>query len=109
MPQSVWEQIRSQQEALEEDFRNEGFFTEEEEEEEEYGDTPENYVPEYEYDYESDDEDYDTQLLSAQQQWEESIEQLSKVLDWVLLPLLGKFLGRRVALKLWRDFMDYVW
>ncbi|SCW04228.1 LAFE_0H08900g1_1 [Lachancea fermentati] len=62
----------------------------------------------YDYDYDSDEDDYESQLLSAQQQWEESIEQLNQVLNWVLLPLIGKFLGRRTALRLWKRFMEYV-
>lgn len=28
-------------------------------------------------------------LMEAQEQWEQSVEQLNEVLNWVLLPLLG--------------------
>ncbi|SCV04431.1 LAMI_0H16072g1_1 [Lachancea mirantina] len=64
---------------------------------------------EYTDEIDEDDENHHLQLLTAQQQWEESIEQLGQALNWVLLPLLGKFLGRRTALKLWRHAMDYLW
>ncbi|QLQ82409.1 hypothetical protein HG537_0H01710 [Torulaspora globosa] len=50
-----------------------------------------------------------SQLLDAQQQWEESLEQLSKVLNWVLLPLVGKFMGRRTAKVIWKHVMEYLW
>ncbi|QLL32002.1 hypothetical protein HG536_0C01700 [Torulaspora globosa] len=50
-----------------------------------------------------------SQLLDAQQQWEESLEQLSKVLNWVLLPLIGKFMGRRTAKVIWQHVMEYLW
>ncbi|GAV53782.1 hypothetical protein ZYGR_0AK02840 [Zygosaccharomyces rouxii] len=62
-------------------------------------------------DYESDlmDDYYETQLLDAQKQWEESLDQLNKVLNWILLPLVGKFLGRRVAKTIWKRVMEYYW
>ncbi|SCU90260.1 LADA_0F02850g1_1 [Lachancea dasiensis] len=66
------------------------------------------YMSDHEQEYE-DEVDYDYELLTAQQQWEESLEQLSQVLNWVLLPLLGKFLGRRTALRIWKNVMDYMW
>ena len=50
-----------------------------------------------------------SQLLDAQQQWEESLEQLSKVLNWVVLPLIGKFMGRRTAKVIWQHVMEYLW
>ena len=48
----------------------------------------------------SDDTDYSARLaeieaLQAQQEWEEGIEQLYTVMSLVLLPLLGKYLGRK--------------
>ncbi|GMM56005.1 Mim2 protein [Maudiozyma humilis] len=46
--------------------------------------------------------DINTQLAEAQRQWEESLAQLAKALNWVILPLLGKFLGRRTARSIWR-------
>ncbi|SCV00210.1 LAME_0G08262g1_1 [Lachancea meyersii CBS 8951] len=53
--------------------------------------------------------DYHENLLSAQQQWQESLEQLSQVFNWVLLPLVGKYLGRRTALAAWKRVLQYVW
>ena len=38
-----------------------------------------------------DEEEY----LLAQQEWEESLEQLEQLVGIVLLPFLGKWLGRR--------------
>ncbi|KAI9512849.1 hypothetical protein F5148DRAFT_973022 [Russula earlei] len=39
----------------------------------------------------SDDEEYHL----AQKEWEESLEQLAQIVSVVLLPFLGKWLGRR--------------
>lgn len=63
----------------------------------------------FDYDTDEIDEVFESQLLSAQQQWEESLEQLNKVLNWVLLPLIGKFMGRRMAKVLWQHAMEYLW
>ncbi|CCC68600.1 hypothetical protein NCAS_0B05160 [Naumovozyma castellii] len=79
----------------EEDEHNE----QEEEEEEEFED-----FEEYE-----DDLDYNSALIEAQQQWDESLEQLNKVLNWILLPMIGKIAGRRVAGVIWRRVMNYIW
>ncbi|SCU87170.1 LAFA_0E05160g1_1 [Lachancea sp. 'fantastica'] len=57
----------------------------------------------------TDDMDFEQNLLTAQQQWEESLEQLSQVLNWVLLPLVGKYLGRRTALGAWKRIVTYLW
>jgi len=38
--------------------------------------------------------DLDEEALLAQQEWEESIEQLQTLLSFVLLPMAGKYLGR---------------
>lgn len=80
---------------------NEGQSGDESEEEDEEDD--------FEYDTDEIDGIFESQLLSAQQQWEESLEQLNKVLNWVLLPLVGKFMGRRVAKMLWQHAMEYLW
>lgn len=50
-----------------------------------------------------DDEDsqLEKRLLEAERQWKESLQQLSKAINWLLLPLLGKFLGRRFARMVW--------
>lgn len=45
-----------------------------------------------EYSYDDDEEE---ELRLAQQEWEESLEQLQQLVAVVLLPFLGKFLGRR--------------
>lgn len=41
--------------------------------------------------YDSDD------YLAAQQEWEESINQLNQLVSFVLLPTIGKFFGRRFS------------
>lgn len=41
------------------------------------------------------DDDEEEELRLAQQEWEESLEQLQQLVAVVLLPFLGKFLGRR--------------
>lgn len=38
--------------------------------------------------------DLDEDALLAQQEWEESMEQLQKLLSFVLLPMAGKYFGR---------------
>ena len=38
--------------------------------------------------------DFDEDALLAQQEWEESVEQLQKLLSFVLLPMAGKYVGR---------------
>ncbi|AMD18940.1 HBR039Wp [Eremothecium sinecaudum] len=64
--------------------------------------------------YDEDEEEYDSlsyteELLNAQYQWEQSLEQLKQVVNWLLLPLMGRFLGRRMAGVLWRSFMSWWW
>mgnify|MGYP003366810108 CR=1 FL=1 len=77
----------------------EGFgFDEEEDDDDESG-----------YSTDEIDDIYESQLLDAQQQWDESIEQLNKVLNWVLLPIVGKFMGRRVAKAIWQRVMEHLW
>ncbi|CAL9732780.1 mitochondrial import protein 2 [Monosporozyma unispora] len=49
-----------------------------------------------------DDEYEDLAVIEARKQWEESLVQLSQVLNWVVLPLLGKFFGRKAALWTWK-------
>ena len=44
--------------------------------------------------FSSDDSDDEEHRL-AQQEWEESLEQLAQVVSVVLLPFLGRWLGRR--------------
>lgn len=45
-------------------------------------------------------------LKEARRQWEESLVQLNQVVNWVILPLLGKFLGRRMAIWTWKWVAD---
>jgi MIM2-like protein len=49
----------------------------------------------------SDDEEY----RIAQQEWEESLEQLAQIVSVVLLPFLGRWLGRRWSY--WGMFMIF--
>lgn len=46
----------------------------------------------------SDISDYsDDGYSDAQEQWEESLRQLEQLVGFVLIPLIGKFFGRRAA------------
>jgi Mitochondrial import 2 len=45
--------------------------------------------------YFSSDDSSDEDHRIAQQEWEESLEQLAQIVSVVLLPFLGKWLGRR--------------
>lgn len=45
--------------------------------------------------------------LTAQEQWEESIKQVEALVHFVLIPLVGKLLGRRTAHILWRRFANW--
>lgn len=56
-----------------------------------------------------DDLLFEAQLLDAQQQWEESLFQLNKVLNVLMLPLIGKFMGRRISVLIWKRVMDCFW
>lgn len=53
-------------------------------------------------DYDTDEIIYDNNLLNAQQHWEQSLLQLNQVLNWIILPLVGSFLGRRIAVVIWK-------
>lgn len=59
-----------------------------------------------EVDYYSDDSSSDFDL-SAQEQWEESIKQITGLVNFVLFPIIGKLLGRRTAHILWLRFADW--
>ncbi|CAI4620715.1 BAI_1a_G0035540.mRNA.1.CDS.1 [Saccharomyces cerevisiae] len=54
-----------------------------------------------------EDTSLSNELADAQRQWEESLQQLNKLLNWVLLPLLGKYIGRRMAKTLWNRFIEH--
>lgn len=45
--------------------------------------------------------------LTAQEQWEESIKQIEGLVNFVIVPLVGKLLGRRTAHVLWRRFANW--
>lgn len=42
-------------------------------------------------------EDYQYRRLYAEQQWQESLQQITQLLNFVILPLVGKVIGRKVA------------
>lgn len=44
-----------------------------------------------------DHEDYHYRRLYAEQQWQESLQQITQLLNFVILPLVGKVIGRKVA------------
>lgn len=58
--------------------------------------------------YDSDVE-YSKALLAAQREWEESLDQLYRALRLVILPFIGKYLGRRAARWVWRSVATYLW
>ncbi|KAM9904390.1 hypothetical protein OXX69_007579 [Metschnikowia pulcherrima] len=45
--------------------------------------------------------------LSAQEQWDESIKQITGLVNFVIFPLLGKLLGRRTAHIIWRKVANW--
>lgn len=45
--------------------------------------------------------------MDAQRQWEESVKQLTGLVNNVLFPLLGKLIGRRTAHLIWHRFADW--
>lgn len=49
--------------------------------------------------YYDDDEDsgYQYDLSDAQEQWEESLRQIEEVMLFIIVPVVGKFFGRRFA------------
>lgn len=46
--------------------------------------------------------------LSAQQQWEESLEQITRLLKLVLIPYLGLYMGRFTARTIWRKVAERI-
>ncbi|CCD23288.1 Mim2p NDAI_0B02530 [Naumovozyma dairenensis CBS 421] len=53
--------------------------------------------------------DYNAALVDAQRQWEQSLDQLNKVFNWILLPMIGKVIGRRSARVIWQRVMNTIW
>lgn len=57
------------------------------------------------------DSDYDSEYteLTAQEQWEESLEQINGLMNWIIFPLVGKVLGRRVSKIIWNRIANVWW
>ncbi|ODV62424.1 Mim2p ASCRUDRAFT_74806 [Ascoidea rubescens DSM 1968] len=52
---------------------------------------------------------YFTEDDDSQVQWEESLNQLHALVNFIVLPLVGKMLGRRFANLLWSKIADRIW
>lgn len=66
---------------------------------------------EEEEDDDDDNSDYTfkTDLLrDPQKEWEENLAQLNTLLNFVLLPIVGKVLGRRFANIVWRKIAEHI-
>lgn len=59
----------------------------------------------------SDNSDYETDSeyleLSAEEQWQESMQQFNHIFSCVLFPLVGKMLGRKFSHLLWNRVADW--
>ncbi|KAJ5917772.1 hypothetical protein N7454_010147 [Penicillium verhagenii] len=79
-------------------------------------------IPSSQHLYDSDDEvaslpsesttESDLETLSddysdAEAEWQESIEQLELILTMVLVPFIGKYMGRKCAYWSWTRFMQW--
>ncbi|KAJ5623294.1 hypothetical protein N7490_011899 [Penicillium lividum] len=79
-------------------------------------------IPSNQHSYDSEDEvaslpsesttDSDLETLSddysdAEAEWRESIEQLELLLTMVLVPFIGKYMGRKCAYWSWTRFMQW--
>lgn len=51
--------------------------------------------------------DSDEDLRLVQEEWEESLQQLQVLISIVLLPCLGKWLGRRTSLILYNRYLSF--
>lgn len=69
-------------------------------------------------DYEYSDSDYETDSewtsedelqLSPQQHWEESVKQITSLVNLVIFPLLGKVLGRRMSHLIWGHIAEWIY
>ncbi|KAI5289256.1 hypothetical protein KEM54_004156 [Ascosphaera aggregata] len=62
---------------------------------------------------ESDDDDYPNhrlvieELSDAERAWTENMEQLQQLITFLLIPFLGKYLGRKCAYWGWDKFMQW--
>ncbi|KAF9022956.1 hypothetical protein BDZ89DRAFT_1162994 [Hymenopellis radicata] len=55
----------------------------------------------------SDASSYDSdEYHLAQQEWEESLQQLQQLVSFVLLPVLGKYLGRKWSYWLYARYLS---
>ncbi|CAH2448813.1 Hypothetical protein PP7435_CHR2-2661 [Komagataella phaffii CBS 7435] len=57
---------------------------------------------------------YDSDLVhevyrDAQKEWEESMIQLTTLLNFVLIPIIGRVIGRRFANSLWARIANKIW
>ncbi|ODV83841.1 hypothetical protein CANARDRAFT_190752, partial [[Candida] arabinofermentans NRRL YB-2248] len=63
---------------------------------------------------EEDDDDteytYETDIVSkdVQQEWEDNIVQLKTLVNFVIIPIVGKVLGRRFAKAIWSMVADMI-
>ncbi|EAU38368.1 conserved hypothetical protein [Aspergillus terreus NIH2624] len=55
----------------------------------------------------SDLETLSDDYSDAEEEWRESIEQLELLLTMVLVPFIGKYLGRKCAYWSWTRFMEW--
>ncbi|KAK6460310.1 hypothetical protein DFJ63DRAFT_248423 [Scheffersomyces coipomensis] len=60
----------------------------------------------------ADDSDYssseeDEYQLSAQEHWEESINQVKLLVNQIMFPVIGKILGRRFSHLIWRRIANW--
>ncbi|GMG37244.1 unnamed protein product [Ambrosiozyma monospora] len=63
---------------------------------------------------EDDDTDYtyETDLVNpqdVQKEWDQSIAQLVTLVNFVLIPLVGKMIGRRFAHTIWNKVAEKIW
>ncbi|RMJ22700.1 hypothetical protein PHISP_06423 [Aspergillus sp. HF37] len=52
-------------------------------------------------------DELDSEFSDAEAEWRESIEQLELLLTMVLVPFVGKYLGRKCAYWGWNRFMEW--
>lgn len=46
--------------------------------------------------------------LSAQEQWEESMRQITGLINFIIFPLIGKVLGRRCSHMIWGKVSEWL-
>lgn len=74
-----------------------------------------NNAPESEQMTENEDETstqytYSTDVFrkTTQEEWEENLIQIKTLLNFVILPVLGKVLGRKFSLLVWKKFAEWL-